>query len=86
MPDHGIVAWLAVGFVAGTLAKFISGGWDAAGYIGLLAVGIIGALVAGWAWTVFSDFGSDNGVDSIAAFGGALMALWACSTLMPRRR
>jgi uncharacterized membrane protein YeaQ/YmgE (transglycosylase-associated protein family) len=84
MPDHGILAWLAAGFVAGTIAKFLTGGWDAAGCLGLIAVGILGAMTAGWAWTVFAGY-AGTGTDSLAAFGGAMIALWTVGLLAPRR-
>ncbi len=85
MPDHGIIAWLAVGFVAGTIAKFLTGGWDAAGCLGLIAVGVLGAMTAGWAWTVLAGYDNGAGTDSLAAFGGAILALWTISILVPRR-
>ncbi len=47
MGQHGILAWLVIGVVAGWLAgKLVKGGGY--GIIGDIVVGIIGAFIGGW--------------------------------------
>jgi uncharacterized membrane protein YeaQ/YmgE (transglycosylase-associated protein family) len=46
-----IVYWLVLGLVAGALAKFLLPGRDPAGCLFTIALGIIGALVGGFAGT-----------------------------------
>ena len=47
MDSHGIIAWIAIGAIAGWLAgSFVKGGGF--GLIGDIIVGIVGAFVGGW--------------------------------------
>jgi uncharacterized membrane protein YeaQ/YmgE (transglycosylase-associated protein family) len=47
MDGHGIIAWLAIGAIAGWLAGMLvkGGGF---GLIGDIIVGIVGAVIGGW--------------------------------------
>ncbi|MBV8633806.1 MAG: GlsB/YeaQ/YmgE family stress response membrane protein [Burkholderiaceae bacterium] len=45
--EHGLIAWLIIGAVAGWLAgKLVKGGGF--GLLGDIVVGIVGAMIAGW--------------------------------------
>jgi len=46
-----IVAWLALGLVAGGLAKFIMPGKDPGGCLTTIAIGVLGALLGGFIGT-----------------------------------
>ena len=46
---HGIIGWLVVGLIVGAVAKLITGERDASGCLVTIAIGIAGALFAGWA-------------------------------------
>ncbi|MBV8972613.1 MAG: hypothetical protein JO290_10015 [Sphingomonadaceae bacterium] len=84
MVDHGIVAWAASGLLAGIIAKFIAGGWDAAGCLASVAAAVAGALVAGYLWQAYAHFNYDGPVELFVALAGATMTLWVLRTLSPR--
>lgn len=44
----GILSWIAIGLVAGALAKFIMPGKDPGGIIVTMLIGIAGAIVGGF--------------------------------------
>lgn len=50
-----IVAWLLVGLIAGVLAKWIMPGNDPGGWILTIVLGIVGAFVGGWVWSLIGD-------------------------------
>jgi uncharacterized membrane protein YeaQ/YmgE (transglycosylase-associated protein family) len=45
------LVWIALGFVAGLIAKFIMPGRDPGGFIVTIVLGIVGALVGGFVST-----------------------------------
>jgi uncharacterized membrane protein YeaQ/YmgE (transglycosylase-associated protein family) len=74
----GIVAWIALGFLAGLIAKWIMPGREAEGFILTIVLGIAGALVGGFIGTRIG-FGDIDGFDprSLAlAVGGALLLVF----------
>lgn len=82
-----IVAWLLVGLVAGVLAKWIMPGNDPGGWILTIVLGIVGALVGGWAWSLVGD-ASVTGLNftSIAiATLGAIIVLAIYRLVVARR-
>jgi uncharacterized membrane protein YeaQ/YmgE (transglycosylase-associated protein family) len=76
----GILAWLVVGFVAGALARWVTGATKQ-GCIATIVVGILGAFIGGalyrWATgdesSTFDDF--DLGSVFIAFLGSVLLLL-----------
>lgn len=74
----GIIAWLVVGGIAGWLADEFVGG-DSVGILGNIVLGILGALVGGWAAGRF--FGVENAISGfnlttlVVAFLGAAVVL-----------
>ena len=46
-----ILYWVALGLIAGALAKFLMPGRDPAGCIFTILLGVIGAVVGGWVGT-----------------------------------
>lgn len=53
----GFLAFLALGLVAGAIAKLIVPGQQGGGWFGALLVGVVGALLGGWLGSVL--FGAD---------------------------
>lgn len=51
----GIIAWIVVGLIAGALAKLIMPGSDPGGWILTIVLGIVGALVGGFLWSIIGD-------------------------------
>lgn len=75
----GIIAWLLVGAIAGWLADMLVAG-NSVGILGNIVIGIIGALVGGWAAGFF--FGIQDPISGfnlttliVAFLGGAVVLL-----------
>jgi uncharacterized membrane protein YeaQ/YmgE (transglycosylase-associated protein family) len=84
----GIIAWIVLGLIAGALAKLIMPGRDPGGIIVTMLIGIAGALIGGF---VFSLFGGDgvtglNLGSIIVAVVGALILLALYRMIAGRRR
>ena len=79
MANQALIAWIAIGLVAGVAGSFLFGG----GVIRYLIAGMLGALIAGWAADVLNipvpigDFWIRQVV--IAAVGGLAVVLAARS-------
>ena len=75
-----IVGYILVGIVVGVLARFLVPGRDPMGWVGTIVLGILGAVIGGWAaGELFKD---TAGVDWIASIGAAilLVLLWRAVT------
>ena len=48
LADHGWIAWIIIGLIAGAIAKAIMPGRDPGGCLVTILLGIAGALVAGF--------------------------------------
>lgn len=48
----GILSWIIVGLVAGAIAKAIHPGKDPGGFIVTILIGIAGAVVGGWVFSL----------------------------------
>jgi len=53
----GILAWIVVGLIAGLLAKLVIPGDDPGGIIITLLIGIAGAFVGGFVFSIFGGTG-----------------------------
>ncbi|HEU4493372.1 MAG TPA: GlsB/YeaQ/YmgE family stress response membrane protein [Rubrobacteraceae bacterium] len=53
----GIIAWIVVGLIAGALAKLILPGDDPGGIIVTILIGIVGAFVGGFVFSLFGGTG-----------------------------
>ena len=49
----GVISWLILGLIAGTIAKVILPGRDPGGMLGTVLIGIAGAFIGGWLSTTF---------------------------------
>lgn len=86
----GILAWIVVGFIAGGLARWVTGARKR-GCLGTIAVGILGALIGGalYRWgtgdesSTFDDFDLTS---VIVASLGAILLLLVLEALTPRSR
>jgi uncharacterized membrane protein YeaQ/YmgE (transglycosylase-associated protein family) len=75
-----ILGYIVVGLVVGILARFLLPGRDPMGLIATIIVGILGAVIGGWAaGAIFSD---TAGVDWIASIIVAivLLLIWRAVT------
>jgi len=73
----GVIGWIIVGFVAGALAKPITGGGWRLGCVGAVVVGILGGVVGGMLFNLAGDDGIGKfGLRSMfVAFIGAVVLL-----------
>jgi uncharacterized membrane protein YeaQ/YmgE (transglycosylase-associated protein family) len=53
----GIIAWIVVGLIAGALAKLILPGDDPGGIIVTILIGIVGAFLGGFVFSLFGGTG-----------------------------
>ncbi len=73
----GILGWIVVGFVAGALARAVTGGGWNLGCLGTIVVGIVGGIIGGILFNAAGDEGIGNfGLRSmLVAFVGAVVLL-----------
>jgi uncharacterized membrane protein YeaQ/YmgE (transglycosylase-associated protein family) len=80
------IGWIIVGFVAGALAKPITGGGWRLGCVGTIIVGVLGGVVGGMLFNLAGDDGIGKfGLRSMfVAFVGAVMLLAAVGLVTGR--
>jgi uncharacterized membrane protein YeaQ/YmgE (transglycosylase-associated protein family) len=79
-----ILGYILVGLVVGVLARFLLPGRDPMGLIGTIIVGILGAVIGGWAaGAIFKD---TSGVDWIASIIAAIVLLLVWRAVSGRSR
>lgn len=85
----GIIGWIAIGAVAGIIAKALYPGAESFGIVLTILLGIAGALLGGFvAWLVGAGDPIDEFFDIstwLAAIVGALVILFAWNALSNRR-
>jgi len=89
----GPLGWIVVGFVAGALARPVTGGGWRLGCVGTIVVGVLGGLLGGALFNLAGDRGIGKfGLRSMfVAFIGAVLLLAVVGLLggrrsQPRRR
>ena len=74
----GILSWFVVGLIAGVLAKLIVPGKDPGGIIVTIAIGVVGAIVAGFVTSLILGHDYVSGINFttiIVATLGAILLL-----------
>ncbi len=82
-----IIIWIVVGLIAGWLASLVMGGGF--GLLGDLILGIVGALVGGFIFSLLGLGGAITGLNLysiLVAFVGAVIVLWIARLIGGRRR
>ena len=81
----GFFSWILVGLVAGILAKLIMG--DRYGWILTILLGIVGAFVGGWVFSLFGGPGVTgfNLMSILVAVIGAVIVLFVYGLIARRR-
>ncbi|MBX3560389.1 MAG: GlsB/YeaQ/YmgE family stress response membrane protein [Sphingomonas sp.] len=77
LADYGWVAWILIGLIAGAIAKTLMPGRDPGGCLVTIALGIGGALVAGFLGQQIGWYRAGEGAGFIAAIVGAMLILFA---------
>ena len=83
----GILSWIILGAIAGTIGKLIMPGNDPGGFIITIVLGIAGALVGGFIASALG-FGGVNGLNIwsiIIAVLGAILLLFIYRLVIGRR-
>jgi uncharacterized membrane protein YeaQ/YmgE (transglycosylase-associated protein family) len=80
MPAWSLLAWLAIGAIAGLIARSFIGGTPPFGKIGDMILGIAGGVVGGYGLALrgVGGNGTVGGliVTCVAALAGALLLVW----------
>ena len=67
------ILWLiVVGAVIGVVARFLMPGRDPIGFVGTILLGIVGAVLGGWAWNAIMP---NNDNEGVAVFAGIVTAM-----------
>jgi len=85
LADHGWIAWIIIGALAGMIAKAIMPGRDPQGCIVTILLGICGAVVAGWLGHQLGWYRPNQGAGFIAAIVGAILILFVYRLILGRR-
>ena len=80
-----ILGWILFGFVVGLIARAVMPGRDPIGLIGTTVLGILGALLGGWAGQALGWYGPDDGAGFFAATIGAVVVLMIYNFAMRKR-
>lgn len=85
LADHGWVAWIVIGLIAGAIAKAITPGRDPGGCLITIVLGIGGAVVAGFLGQQLGWYRPGEGAGFIAAIVGAVLLLLVWRMIAGRR-
>jgi len=70
-----IIGWILFGLVVGIVAKFLMPGRDPGGFIVTAILGIVGAVVGGFAGRLIGLYGEGDPVGFIMAVVGSIILL-----------
>lgn len=85
LADHGWIAWIIIGAIAGAIAKAIMPGRDPGGCIVTIVLGIAGAALAGFIGNSLGWYKQGQGAGFIAAIIGAILILFIYRLIAGRR-
>jgi uncharacterized membrane protein YeaQ/YmgE (transglycosylase-associated protein family) len=85
LADHGWIAWIIIGAIAGAIAKAIMPGRDPQGCIVTILLGIAGAVLAGWLGHKLGWYPNSQGAGFLAAIVGAIIILFIWRLVAGRR-
>jgi uncharacterized membrane protein YeaQ/YmgE (transglycosylase-associated protein family) len=85
LADHGWIAWIIIGAIAGAIAKAVMPGRDPGGCILTILLGIAGAVLAGWLGNMLGWYKQGQGAGFIAAIVGAIIILFIWRLIAGRR-
>ncbi len=89
MPAWSLLVWLAIGAIAGLIARGFIGGTPPFGRIGDMILGIAGGVVGGYGLALLGVGGSGTVggliVTCVAALAGALLLVWLSKRLKVQR-
>jgi uncharacterized membrane protein YeaQ/YmgE (transglycosylase-associated protein family) len=85
LEEHGWIAWIIIGGLAGAIAKLLMPGKDPGGCIITVLLGVAGALLAGFLGQALGLDSAMNGAGFIGAILGAFVILLLYRLILKRR-
>jgi uncharacterized membrane protein YeaQ/YmgE (transglycosylase-associated protein family) len=85
LADYGWLSWIIIGALAGAIAKFIMPGRDPGGCLITIALGIGGAVLAGFLGNKLGWYEPGEGAGFLAAIIGAIIILFIYRLIAGRR-
>jgi uncharacterized membrane protein YeaQ/YmgE (transglycosylase-associated protein family) len=80
-----VIGWMIFGLIVGAIGKLLMPGRDPGGILVTMALGIAGALIAGFLGRALGWYGPADGAGYIASILGAILLLWLYRMLVVRR-
>jgi uncharacterized membrane protein YeaQ/YmgE (transglycosylase-associated protein family) len=80
-----VIGWMVFGLIVGAIGKLLMPGRDPGGIIVTMALGIAGALAAGFIGRALGWYGPADGAGYIASILGAILLLWLYRMFVVRR-
>ena len=81
----GILGWIIFGLVVGAIAKLLMPGRDPGGIIVTMLLGIVGAVLGGFAGRSLGLYGPEDSAGFLMAIVGAIVVLLLYRVLVGRR-
>lgn len=66
MPDYGLLGWIVIGFVAGSISGWFVGTRSVQGCLPTIVVGVLGAVVGGWLTAQLGNGPTESYIGAIA--------------------
>ena len=85
LADHGWLAWIVIGLLAGAIAKAITPGRDPGGCLITIVIGIAGAVLAGFLGQQLGWYRPGQGAGFLAAIVGSVLILIVYRIIASRR-
>ena len=85
LADHGWIAWIIIGLIAGAIAKAITPGRDPGGCLITIVLGIGGSVLAGFLGQQLGWYRPGEGAGFLAAIVGAVARLLVWRMIAGRR-
>ena len=82
----GILGWIIFGLVVGVIAKLLMPGKDPGGIIVTTLLGIVGAVLGGYAGRAFGLYGPNDSAGIFMSIFGAIFVLLIYRLAVGRRR
>lgn len=76
---------IIIGFIAGTIAKFLMPGREPFGFVVTIILGIAGSVLATWLGRALGWYGPDQGARFIGSIVGAVIILGIYHLIMRNR-
>lgn len=70
-----LIVWIVLGLIAGAIARAIYPGHQGLGIIGTMVLGVVGAFVGGFLWTLITTGKLALGASASLGFGSIVVAV-----------